>query len=71
MGGYGKGVQRTFRQLLRRKREVTLKLYPGARHEILNDFCREEASTDIIAAIFRHLPAEDEPNPPAAAPLKA
>ena len=71
MGGYGKGVQRTFRQLLRRKREVTLKLYPGARHEILNDFCREEASTDIIAAIFRHLPAEAEPNPPAAAPLKA
>ena len=65
VGGYGKGVEKIYRQLLRRKREVTLKLYEGARHEILNDFCREEAATDILAAVFRHLPSNSEPNPPA------
>lgn len=30
-------------------KDVRLKLYEGARHEILNDFCRVEAMADILA----------------------
>lgn len=55
VGGYGKGVEKIYRKLLRLKRETTCKLYAGARHELLHEFCREEATTDILAAIFKHL----------------
>ena len=49
VGGMGKGVKTVhgfFRDM--GCRDLTMKLYPGARHEILNEINREEAYTDIL-----------------------
>lgn len=35
--------------------DVTLKLYPGARHEILNELNRDEVMADIVAWLEAHL----------------
>lgn len=49
VGAMGKGVKTVhgfFRDM--GCRDLTMKLYPGARHEILNEINREEAYTDIL-----------------------
>jgi len=56
VGDYGKGVT----QVARRLRsagigEVTLKLYPGARHEILNELNRKEVYADLLQWLEAHL----------------
>ena len=49
VGGMGKGV-RTVHGFFREAgcKDLTMKLYPGARHEILNEINREEAYADIL-----------------------
>lgn len=52
VGGWGKGVRRTaarFRWVA--MRDVSVKLYPGARHEMLNEWNKQEVRADILAWI--------------------
>ncbi len=57
VGGCGKGVRRAEESFRRAGvRDVRLKLYPGARHEILNDFCQEQVRRDILSWLNAHLP---------------
>jgi alpha-beta hydrolase superfamily lysophospholipase len=48
VGDYGKGVKKVEKSLKARGKNVTLKLYEGARHEILNDFTYESVRNDIL-----------------------
>lgn len=48
VGGYGKGIRRLSRKLSKKKIKVQMHLYKGYRHEILNDFCREDVISDIL-----------------------
>jgi len=36
--------------------DVTVRVYPGGRHEILNETNRDEVTADIIAWLVAHLP---------------
>ena len=56
VGGRGKGV-RTVEGFFRRSgcRDLTVKLYPGARHELLNETNREEVFADLLAWLENHL----------------
>lgn len=50
VGGWGKGVKKTaarFRWLA--MKDVTVKLYPGARHEVYNELNRRESWKDTLA----------------------
>ncbi len=49
VGGWGRGV-RTVAERLRRAgmTDVTLKLYPGARHELVNELNRDEVYADLL-----------------------
>ena len=50
VGSYGSGVAKVYRKLRRTGHEnVRLTLYPGGRHEILNDACADEVVADITA----------------------
>jgi alpha-beta hydrolase superfamily lysophospholipase len=49
VGGYGKGVRRIHRRLCRFGKTSSLKLYSGYRHEILQDFCKNEVTEDILS----------------------
>ncbi|MBQ2848681.1 MAG: alpha/beta hydrolase [Clostridia bacterium] len=50
VGLYGKGVKQVYNDLkLADKKDVTLKLYPGMRHEILNEIGREQVYEDIAS----------------------
>ena len=51
VGDYGKGVTAVYDTLRAEDVNVQMKLYKGARHEILNDFCRDEVIADIKAFI--------------------
>ena len=49
VGDYGKGVLRAHKGYMDAGLEdVTLKLYNGARHELIGDFCKEEVYSDIL-----------------------
>ena len=59
VGDYGRGVERTVRAF----REAGMlhlekKLYPGARHELLNESIRETVMEDVLAWLERQLPAQ-------------
>jgi alpha-beta hydrolase superfamily lysophospholipase len=57
VGERGKGVRRAYRSFQRAGvRDLALKLYPGARHEILNDTCRTEVYRDLAAWLLARLP---------------
>lgn len=48
IGGYGKGVRKVYERLKEAGvADVTLKLYEGGRHEILNEINREEVYRDL------------------------
>lgn len=48
VGGFGKGVKRVYRQFLSiGMKDVSIKLYPQARHELFNELNREEVYQDI------------------------
>lgn len=50
VGNYGKGVKQVYNDLLASgKKDVTLKLYKGMRHEILNEVDRANVYEDIAA----------------------
>lgn len=50
VGLYGKGIKQVYNDLkLADKKDVTLKLYPGMRHEILNEVNRAQVYEDIAA----------------------
>lgn len=49
VGNYGKGVKRVYELLKQNGYDARMKLYGGCRHEILNDTCREEVTSDIFA----------------------
>ncbi|MFW5470661.1 alpha/beta hydrolase [Knoellia sp. CPCC 206435] len=60
VGGGGKGV----REVAEAYRsaglsDVTLTIYPDARHEMLNETNRDEVTADVIAWLDAHLPARD------------
>jgi alpha-beta hydrolase superfamily lysophospholipase len=49
VGGYGRGPQEVYRRLLAAGvGDLTLSLYPGMRHEILNEIGREKVFADIL-----------------------
>lgn len=49
VGDYGKGVKEVYRTLKRTgHKNVTMKIYEGARHEIFNETNRDEVYADII-----------------------
>lgn len=57
VGERGKGVERAYRSFQRAGvRDVSRKLYPGARHEILNDACRRAVMEDLAAWLEKRLP---------------
>ncbi len=48
VGGFGKGVRRVYKQLLSiGMKDVSMKLYPKARHELLNEINRQEVYEDL------------------------
>ena len=64
VGGCGRGVARAFRAFRRAgARDVSMKLYPGARHELLHEDCRREVCEDILRWLEAHLPKEDIKSP--------
>lgn len=53
VGAYGKGVKKVYNKYRAAGvNDLSLKLYNEARHEILNDYCAEEACADIFSFIF-------------------
>jgi alpha-beta hydrolase superfamily lysophospholipase len=57
-GHNGRGVVRLanlYREVVG-SRDVTLRLYPGARHDILHETNRDEVLTDLLGWLRRHLP---------------
>lgn len=59
MGDYGKGVRAVY-DLLKEAgvQDLTLKLYPGGRHEMHNETNKEEVFSDLIAWCDSHLAVE-------------
>lgn len=56
VGGTGAGVKQAYDALKAAGiRDVELKLYPEARHEILNEINRDEVDADILAWLGRHM----------------
>lgn len=52
VGEYGKGINTIYKQLLATGHtQVTLKLYPDCRHEILNELNKDEVMADILGWI--------------------
>ncbi len=52
VGGYGKGVIKVYGKLKKYGvKDVSITLYKGMRHEILNDNCKEEVTKDIISFV--------------------
>lgn len=50
VGDFGKGVRRLHEEYRSAGvRDLTLRLYPGARHEVLNETNRDEVTNDILA----------------------
>ena len=49
VGDYGKGPYKVYRLLSERGGNVRLKLYSGARHELLNETNRSEVYRDVLA----------------------
>lgn len=50
VGGMGRGVKKVYRLFCRAGcRDVTLKLYPGGRHEMFNELDREQVLADTLA----------------------
>lgn len=52
VGNYGKGVQKTYDNYIKAGvKNVALKLYENARHECLNEFCKDEVYSNIFTWI--------------------
>ncbi len=56
VGAMGKGVQKVADWFRRAGvKDVTVKLYPGGRHEMLNERNREEVFEDVLSWLERHM----------------
>lgn len=56
VGGFGEGTRQVFKQLQMAKIEdLSLKLYPGLRHEILNEPGNEQIYKDILEWLQKHI----------------
>ena len=56
VGDYGKGVIKAKRKFVEAGvKDVSIKLYKGGLHEILNDDCKDEVMADILAFIENHI----------------
>lgn len=53
VGGYGKGVRNVYGKLIDEGCNVDIKLYPGARHELVNETMKEIVFDDILNWIDR------------------
>lgn len=53
VGGYGKGVRNVYTKLIDEGCNVDIKLYPGARHELVNETMKEIVFDDILTWIER------------------
>lgn len=61
VGDSGKGVRRAFHSFQRAGvRDVSMKLYPGLRHEIFNEACRESIYNDLYQWLCRYLPEKGD-----------
>ena len=59
MGGRGKGVRKVYAMFQAAGcRDVTLKLYPGGRHEMFNELDRQQVLDDLRAWLEAHMPRE-------------
>ncbi|MBQ2767250.1 MAG: alpha/beta hydrolase [Clostridia bacterium] len=59
VGGFGRGVKQIYERIRGAGvRDVALKLYPDARHEILNEINRNEVYADIAAWLDDHTKGE-------------
>lgn len=59
VGDYGKGVKKAKNKFVKAGvKDVSIKLYPDSRHEILNDDCKEEVQKDILDFILKHTEKE-------------
>lgn len=47
VGGYGKGVEKLYKKLIKYGKTADIMLYNGCRHEILNDLCAPQVFEDI------------------------
>lgn len=58
VGAMGEGVKKVFGFFQSAGvRDVTMKLYPGGRHEMLNELNRAEVYADVLSWLETHLPA--------------
>ncbi|MDO5445238.1 MAG: alpha/beta fold hydrolase [Eubacteriales bacterium] len=56
VGDYGKGVEKAYQAFCKAGlKDVTIRLYPGGRHEMLNEINRAEVFEDIREWIEKHL----------------
>ena len=51
VGEHGKGIKKVFALLKEKGANVHMKLYEGYRHEILQDFCKEDVINDILVFV--------------------
>lgn len=59
VGDYGKGVQRAYRSFQNAGvRDVSIKLYPELRHEIMNEDCRETIFEDLYQWLSARIPTQ-------------
>lgn len=57
VGAYGKGPQAVYRQYVKIGiTDIGIKLYPGMRHEILNEKGKSEVYSDILDWLYKHFP---------------
>jgi len=61
VGNYGKGVLSVYNRLSAQDCNVELKIYEGARHELVNELCRDEVYRDI-AGFYLNILGEDIPD---------
>ena len=58
VGGNGEGVKKVYGFFKDHgTADLTMKLYPGGRHEMLNEINRGEVYADVLAWLEKHLPA--------------
>ena len=56
VGNYGKGVKKVYRLLKEAGlQDVTLKLYEGGRHELMNEINRSQVMDDIEKWLTKYL----------------